>query len=88
MAVRLELNGDTSEFDVKASGASRVDAREFEAADVDVLASGASNVDVLVTNSLSVELTGASKCRYFGDSEFIKIKADTVKGASSLKHGR
>lgn len=87
-ASRLELTGETAEFDVVASGASKVDAREFEAMDAEVKASGASNVDVLITESLAVELSGASKCRYWGDSEYIKIKADKVNGASSLKHAR
>ena len=45
---------------------------------MDVKASGASTVDVRVTERLSVELSGASKCRYSGDSDYVKIKADQI----------
>lgn len=84
-ASRLELAGESGEFDIKAAGASRVDALEFEAENVEVKASGASTVDVRVTERLSVELSGASKCRYSGDSDYVKIKADQISGGSTLK---
>ena len=84
-ASRLNIEGDTQEFDVKASGASTVNADEFDAADVSVIAKGASKVDVMVTESLSVSLAGASKCRYYGDSDYVKVKADQIGGGSSLK---
>ena len=85
-ASRLELTGEAVDFNVTAKGASRVDASQFEAEDVDVIAAGASSVDVHATQALAVNLTGASKCRYFGDSEYLKIRAEKVAGASSFKH--
>lgn len=85
-ASRLDITGESTEFDVKAAGASRVLASDFDAEDVQVIASGASNVEVRATRVLGVELSGASKCRYYGDDENLKIRADKIKGASSLKH--
>ena len=84
-ASRLTIEGDTQEFDIKASGASSVEAEEFDAADVSVVAKGASKADVMVTETLSVSLSGASKCRYYGDSDYVKVKADQIGGGSSLK---
>ncbi|MBQ6300380.1 MAG: DUF2807 domain-containing protein [Bacteroidales bacterium] len=85
-ASRLDLTGETTELDITAKRASKVDASQFDAEDVSVIASGASTVDVRVLQVLTVNLTGASKCRYFGDTDFIKIRADKVTGASSFKH--
>lgn len=85
-ASKLELMGDAVDFNVTAKGASRVEASQFEVEDVDVIASGASTVDVNATQALAVKLTGASKCRYFGDSEYLKIRAEKVAGASTFKH--
>jgi hypothetical protein len=84
-ASKLEVEGDTQELDVKVSGASTVSAENFDAADVSVIAKGASKVDVMVTETLSVTLSGASKCRYYGDSDYVKVKADQIGGGSSLK---
>lgn len=85
-ASRVELTGETLDLDIELSGASRFDGEEFEVQDATVKASGASNVDIRPTSSLNVELSGASKCRYYGDYEDLKVKAERVSGASSLKH--
>lgn len=85
-ASRLNVSGESSEFDVKAKGASRVQASEFDVEDISVVASGASNAEVRPSRELTVELSGASKCRYYGDEENLKIRADKVTGASSIKH--
>lgn len=85
-ASRLELTGESTEFDLKVAGASRVLASDFDAEDVQVDAKGASNVEVRASSSLSVELAGASKCRYYGSDENLKVRADNIKGASTLKH--
>lgn len=85
-ASRLDITGEASEFDVTAKGASRVTASDFEVEDVSVVAAGASHAAVRATRNLTVDLSGASKCRYYGDDENLKVRADNVKGASSIKH--
>ena len=85
-ASRLEISGESTDLNIKAAGASRVRASELDAEDVEVVAKGASSVDVRVNSVLTVELSGASKCRYYGDNEDLKIRADKIKGASSFKH--
>ena len=84
-ASRLEVSGEATEFDAVINGASKVDAQEFNVADVSVKAAGASTAEVRVSQSLSVELSGASKCRYYGDNENLNIRADKIAGASTLK---
>ncbi len=85
-ASKVEITGETTDLRVKANGASRFEGKEFEAREVDVVASGASSVDVRVGKKLSVNLSGASKCRYYGDEDKVTVKAEKVAGASSLKH--
>ncbi|MBR0223723.1 MAG: DUF2807 domain-containing protein [Bacteroidales bacterium] len=85
-ASRLNISGEASEFDVTAKGASRVSASDFDVEDVSVVAAGASHADVRAARNLTVDLSGASKCRYYGDDENLKVRADNVTGASSIKH--
>ena len=85
-ASRLEISGETVDLNLKVTGASRVRASELDAEDVDVVAKGASSVDVRVSEALTVDLAGASKCKYYGGDENLKLRADNIKGASSLKH--
>ncbi|MBR5018488.1 MAG: DUF2807 domain-containing protein [Bacteroidales bacterium] len=87
-ASRLDITGEASEFDIVAAGASKVLAEDFEVEDVSVKASGASTAEVRPTSALTVELTGASKCRYYGDDENLRIRTDKIAGASSLKHDK
>lgn len=84
-ASRLDVVGRTADFTVKASGASKVNAEAFEAQNIDVKANSASKVSVLPVFELSVEMSGASKCEYYGDSEELRIKSDKIGGASTLK---
>lgn len=86
-ASRLEVTGRASDFRVKAEGASRVLASDFETDEAVAKASGASALEIRPLNLLRVELSGASKCRYYGDEEGLSVKAEKVSGASSLKHG-
>lgn len=85
-ASRIEVTGESSALEVKLTGASRLDAEDFEVEEAKVRASGASNVDIRPVSSLVVELSGASKCRYYGDYDDLKVKAEKVSGASTLKH--
>ncbi|MBR5101027.1 MAG: DUF2807 domain-containing protein [Bacteroidales bacterium] len=87
-ASRLELSGEATELDAVASGASKLLAEDFEVEDISVKASGASTAEVRPTSALTVELTGASKCRYYGDDENLKIRTDKIAGASTLKHDK
>lgn len=84
-ASRIELTGDAENLRIKLGGASRLDAEDFEVAEAVVKASGASSVDIRPSELLQVELSGASKCRYYGDYEDLSVKAEKVSGASSLK---
>ena len=85
-ASRLDITGEATEFDITAKGGSRVAASDFDVEDVSVVAASASHVDVRATRNLTVDLSGASKCRYYGDDENLRVRADNVKGASSIKH--
>lgn len=87
-ASRLEVTGDAAEFDIKAAGASRVYASDFETDDISVKAAGASTVEVRPTHQLTVDLAGASKCRYFGDDDNVKVHTERVTGASSVKRDK
>ena len=86
-ASRLEVSGKSSDFRVKAEGASRVLGSEFEVEEATAKASGASTLELRPLQLLTVELSGASKCRYYGNEEGLSVKAEKVSGASSLKHG-
>ena len=84
-ASRLDVVGRTTDFTVKVNGASKVNAEAFEAKNVEVKAAGASTVRVCPVEELTVDLGGASKCEYYGDSEELRIKSDKIGGASTLK---
>lgn len=84
-ASRLDVVGRTADFTVRATGASKVNAEAFESQSIDVKANGASRVNVLPVFELRVDLAGASKCVYYGDSEELRIKSDKIGGASTLK---
>jgi hypothetical protein len=84
-ASRLDVVGRTEDFFVHANGASKVNAEAFEAQNVDAKVAGASRVNVCPVRELSVELAGASKCEYYGNSEELNIKSEKIGGASTLK---
>ena len=84
-ASRLDVVGRAVDFTVRVSGASKVNAEAFECQNVDVKASGASRANVCPVAELTVDLSGASKCEYYGDSEDMRIKSENISGASTLK---
>lgn len=84
-ASKLEFTGKASSLQVKLSGASRLDADEFEVEEADVKAAGASNVTVRATEELKVDLSGASRCVYYGDYQGLNVRVEKVAGASTLK---
>lgn len=84
-ASRLEVTGEAVNLNLKLARASRFDGEDFEVEEASVQAGGASNVDIRPVKVLQVELSGASKCRYYGDYEELTVKAEKLTGASSLK---
>jgi hypothetical protein len=84
-ASTLDVVGHAVDYRVNVSGSSRVKGEDFEVEEADVTASGASSVDVLPMRALSVDLSGASKCRYHGESEDLHLKSMKVSGTSSIK---
>ena len=72
--------------DVKAelTGASRLDV-VGRTTDFTVQCNGASTINVCPLEELTVDLGGASKCVYYGNSEDLRIKSDKIGGASTLK---
>lgn len=87
-ASRLTVTGETTDLQVKVKGASRFEGKDFESREAEVEAGGASTVEVRVEKKLSVNLSGASKCRYYGDEDEVTVRAVKVAGASSIKHAR
>lgn len=85
-ASKLELTGSTVDIEAEVRGASRFEAAKCETQDLDLTLSGASNADVFPTRNFKVALTGASKCRYYGDAEKLKVNVVKVTGASTLRH--
>lgn len=80
----VELQGETTDLDVKVSGASDFDGENLKAENVKVTASGASDVDIYVTKRLSASVSGASSCEYKANNQ-IQIEDMNVSGASSFK---
>ncbi|MHC1773773.1 MAG: head GIN domain-containing protein [Lentimicrobium sp.] len=66
-ASEITLKGNAPEFDADLSGASSIEASEFLTRKCSIDCSGASDARVNVTESLSVEGSGASKISYTGN---------------------
>lgn len=81
-ASSIDLYGAADRFHVDLSGASRLDALDFETIRTDVDASGASRAFVWVTGRLDARASGASHIRFAGWPE---VRAD-VSGASTVTH--
>lgn len=84
-ASKLEAVGKASSAIFECSGASKVDADDLVCKEVTVNANGASNVEVHAISELTVSLSGASRCRYFGDADKLNVHPKSITGASSLK---
>ena len=80
------MTGEATELDVTATGASRLISDEFTVDDADVTATGASTVTERATKELRIELSGASKCTYYGKEEDLQINSERVSGGSKVKH--
>lgn len=83
-ASNVRVRGKTTTLEVYASGATKLDARELQAADVRIHASGATKASVTATTSLDADASGSSEIRYFGEPG--SVEKDT-SGASSIEPG-
>jgi hypothetical protein len=80
-ASRMALSGDVERLELRASGASRVDAEQLRVDELDVRLSGASSASVSVNGSVAAQVSGASSLRYGGSPRFVRRD---VSGASSI----
>ena len=76
-----KLTGKAERIKVQASGASSFKGYDMDAGDADINASGASDVQMSISNSLTVEASGASSVHYKGEP---RLKGIRVSGASSF----
>lgn len=75
------LTGKAERIKVQASGASSFKGYELNAGEADINASGASDVQMSISNSITVEASGASSVHYKGEP---RLKGIRVTGASSF----
>ena len=80
-ASRCELAGSAANININASGASQINAPDFQLQNTDIVLSGASHAAINTAGTLNVELTGASSLDYSGSPSMGKVN---VSGASSL----
>lgn len=85
-ASTAKLSGKTSSFKGSCSGASDLKAKNLTVSTkCDLKASGASDLKITNNGVMSVSLSGASACTYYGDGT---IKSQSVNGASSIRKGK
>ncbi|MEM8894222.1 MAG: PspC domain-containing protein [Bacteroidota bacterium] len=82
-ASKLKLFGEGKELDVKLTGASSLEAYEYEVDYAEIVARGASNAEVYVNKELDGEATGISNIKYQGDGEVQRNR----RGASGIRRG-
>jgi hypothetical protein len=75
------FTGKAERIKVQASGASSFKGYDMDAVDAEINASGASDVQMSISNSLTVEASGASSVHYKGEP---RLKGIRVTGASSF----
>lgn len=74
-ASKLELEGNTNQLQVDAVGASNLEADDLTSIDATVKQSGASRVEIKATESIDVNLSGATKLVCTGSPKSIKQNA-------------
>lgn len=82
-ASSLEIEGAVAEIGVEGSGAAKINTAKAASRTADIRLSGAARCDIDVRESLTVNLSGASTCRYHG-SDRLRISTQSVSRASSL----
>lgn len=80
-ASRARLLGSANRLSIDGSGASRLQLEELQASNLEVSLSGATQATVSVSDTLSVDLSGASQLRYRGTP---RITHQQVTGASQI----
>ena len=81
-ASKIKISGESKNLDLKASGASRIDAEQLTVDNANVNASGASNAVVSASNEVKAQASGASKIRYTGEPNKVDRNSS---GASSIE---
>lgn len=81
-ASRIRLRGKAEDLRLDASGASNLDLEDFPAQDADIELSGASEVEVVLSGTLDIDASGASRLYYGGSPTIGRID---LSGASSIK---
>jgi hypothetical protein len=81
-ASRVRLQGEAEDLHLDASGASNLDLGGFPVEDADIELSGASEAEVVLTGTLDINASGASRL-YFGGSPTVG-RVD-LSGASSIQ---
>jgi hypothetical protein len=81
-ASRVRLRGKAEDLRLDVSGASNLDLKDFPVQDADIELSGASEVEVVLSGTLDIDASGASRL-YFGGSPTMG-RVD-LSGASSIK---
>jgi hypothetical protein len=80
-ASQCEIEGSAVSANIEVTGASHVDAADFQIQDANVMVSGASSATVNATGTLNVDVTGVSSLNYLGNPILGKVK---VEGISSI----
>ena len=81
-ASEIHLKGKANKVLIDGSGAIKISAFDFVINDCEVDLSGASEASLNVTNTLSIDVSGAATIAYKGGAKIIK---QSTSGASSIK---
>lgn len=81
-ASRVRLRGEANNLRLDASGASNIDLKDFPAVDADIELSGASEAEVVLSGTLDIDASGASRLYFGGSPTMGRID---LSGASSIK---
>jgi len=81
-ASRVRLQGEAEDLSLDVSGASNLDLEDFPVQDADIELSGASEAEVVLSGTLDIEASGASRLYFRGTPTMGRID---LSGASSIK---
>lgn len=81
-ASNLNLKGKTASLNLICSGASNVEMKDFRIEKAKISCSGASDLKLNVSNTLDLEVSGASDVKLFGSPQVLN---KSVTGASSFR---
>ena len=81
-ASQARLVGEANNLRLDASGASNIDLKDFPVFDAEIELSGASEAEVVLSGTLNIDVSGASRLYYGGNPTIRRID---LSGASSIK---